>query len=138
VAYAVVAVQWNYNDEWYYPGSEGGHVRVAYRSRERAAAECERLNAQARAQWRRDLNLPPPGQAGRQWESYHLFPFDMETRRFPGQDPFGPAAAPPQRSTAAVYGEEGEEEDSELESGEFAVEEVPFFEVIEFELAEGE
>ncbi len=135
VAYAVVAVQWNYNDEWYYPGSEGGHTQAAYRSRERADQECERLNAEARARWRRNLHLPAPGAAARGMAMHELFPFDMQTRHFAGQAWFEPPANPPARSAAAIYGED--HEDSDLEHGEFSVDEVPFYEVVAFEL-EGE
>ena len=91
------------------PGDEGGEVAVAYRSRERAEQECARRNAEARAEWERDLD--------------ELYPFDMEDRLLPGQDPFSPPAQPPAR---------GEDE----EDGKFGVAEVPFFEVVEFELEE--
>jgi hypothetical protein len=129
VAYVVVEVQWNYNDEWFYPPQEGGAPHTAYRTRERAEAECERLNAEAREQWRRNCRLPAPGQPPAGMEGYEAFPFDMEGRRFPGEDPFGPPRQPPERSW------DGEED---FEDGKFAVDEVPFYEVIEFELAEGE
>jgi hypothetical protein len=132
VAYAVVAVQWNYNDNWYYPGSEGGHTQAAYRSRERADQECDRLNAEARARWRRDLRLPAPGAVARGLNMHELFPFDMETRHFAGQEWFAPAADPPARSAADIYGEDFE--DSDLEDGEFGVDEVPFYEVVAIEL----
>src|SRR5207237_1435208 len=45
VVYAVVAIQWQYNDMWYYPGAEGGDSVAAYRSRERAEAEAARRDA---------------------------------------------------------------------------------------------
>jgi hypothetical protein len=129
VAYAVVEVQWQYNDEWYYPGPEGGQVRRAFRSRQRAEQECARRNAEARVAWRRDLHLPEPGSEQAATGPQHdLYPFDMQERLFPGQDPFGPPVLPPRRSP------EDEEED---EDGMFAVDEVPFFEVLELELEEG-
>jgi hypothetical protein len=123
VAFAVVRVLWNYNDQWYYPGDEGGEVTAAYRSRERAETECERRNTRARKEWRRQLELPEPGTI----EAQHVdrgetYPFDMENRLFPGQAPFGPPVEPPPR--------DGDDE----EPGLFALEEVPFFEVVEFEL----
>jgi hypothetical protein len=126
VAFVVVEVQWNYNDEWYYPPAEGGGAYTAYRSRERAEAECARLNAEARERWRRQLRLPAPGAeppAGA--AEYETFPFDMENRPFPGDDPFGPRRQPPARP----HQREG--------TGKFGVDEVPFYEVIEFELPEG-
>lgn len=51
VAFAVVRVMWEYNDAWYEPGAEGGRTVRAYRSRERAEAECQRLEDEARAEW---------------------------------------------------------------------------------------
>src|SRR4051812_202755 len=51
VAFAVVRVMWSYTDEWYEPGSEGGSAVRAYRSRERAEAECRRLEERARLTW---------------------------------------------------------------------------------------
>jgi hypothetical protein len=126
VAYAVVEVDWTFNDQWYYPGPEGGEVQLAYRARARAEQECERRNAEARANWRRILRLPVPGSAAaNRWEGAELYPFHLETRYFPDQNPFGPLPRPPTRDH---NGEDG--------SGYWAVEEVPFFEVIEFDLGE--
>lgn len=51
VAFAVVRVMWQYNDQYYEPGSEGGLTVRAYRSRERAEAECRRLEERARREW---------------------------------------------------------------------------------------
>jgi hypothetical protein len=51
VAFGVVKVMWNYTDEWYEPGSEGGRAVRAFRSRERAEAECARLEGEARREW---------------------------------------------------------------------------------------
>jgi hypothetical protein len=51
VAFAVVRVMWQYNDQWYEPGSEGGGTVRAYRDRERAEAECRRLEERARREW---------------------------------------------------------------------------------------
>jgi hypothetical protein len=127
VVYAVVEVKWNFNDQWYYPGPEGGEVQVAYRSRDRAEQECERRNAEARAQWRQSLRLPEPGsESANRWEGHELYPFHMEGRLFETQDPFGGQARPPTRTRNGVVDR----------SGYWAVEEVPFFEVIEFELGE--
>jgi hypothetical protein len=125
VAYAVVQVQWNFNDNWYYPGSEGGAPTIAYRSREKAEAECARRNAYARAEWQRSLRLPDREDeaARRRLPGHELYPFDMEGRPFPGQDPFAAPAKPPARPEPPNDG-----------SGKFGVDEVPFFEVAEFEL----
>jgi hypothetical protein len=51
VAFAVVKVMWEYTDEWFEPGAEGGRTVRAYRSRESAEAECKQLEAEARAAW---------------------------------------------------------------------------------------
>lgn len=48
VAYAVVRVMWEYNDNWYEPGAEGGRTVIAYRSRE--AAERRRAELEAGAE----------------------------------------------------------------------------------------
>jgi hypothetical protein len=129
VAYVVVEVRWNYNDEWFYPPSEGGAPHTAYRTRNRAEAECARLNAEARERWRSNSGLPEPGARPTDMDGFEAFPFDMENRVFPGDNPFAPRRTPPKRPWDD---EEGYDE------GKFAVDEVPFYEVIEFELSEDE
>jgi hypothetical protein len=121
VAYVVVEISWSYNDEWYYPPAEGGGAHSAYRTRERAEAECARLNHEARERWRDALNLPEAEDEPEGMPGYEAYPFDMEGRLFPGDDPFGPRRTPPARG-------------AEDQHGKFAVDEVPFYEVIEFEL----
>jgi hypothetical protein len=59
-----------------------------------------------------------------------LFPFDMETRTFPDQGPFDPPRQPPKRRPGRPR--------HHSSPGKFSVEEVPFFEVVEIELPEGE
>jgi len=154
VLYAVVRIEWNYNDQWYYPSAEGGTVQVAYRSRERAEQERGRLEAEARQHWRSQLDLPSLDDlASARGDGGELFPFDMEVRRFLGDDPFGPRRTPPRRMRPVDpddfddYDEDDEEDEGgerqqrerpqevEIEGGEFAVEEVPFYEVIELEEA---
>lgn len=51
VAYAVVQVMWDYQDDFYSPGEEGGRVTAVYRTRARAEGESVRLNATARQEW---------------------------------------------------------------------------------------
>ncbi len=131
VGFVIVEVQWNYNDEWNYPPPEGGGPHTAYRTRERAAAECARMNAEARENWRQQLNLPAPGAGAGNREGHEAFPFDMEDRTFPGDDPFGPRRLPPARPRA------DEDDTDDGSEGKFGVDEVPFYEVIEFELPEG-
>src|SRR5207248_323709 len=72
VAYAVVKVIWGYNDEWYYPGAEGGEVQTLYRSRARAEAEADRLNAEERENW---TEMFRPGGYG--YEPAGLNQFDL-------------------------------------------------------------
>lgn len=124
VAFVVVEISWNYNDEWYDPPPEGGGAHTAYRTRERAEAECERMNAEARDRWRESLRLPEAEAPAEAMPGYEAFPFDMQGRVFPGEDPFGPRRKPPARG-------------AENQRGKFGVDEVPFYEVIEFELPEG-
>jgi hypothetical protein len=77
VAYAVVQVQWAYDDSWYQASPEGGEVQTLYRRRERAEAEAARLSAVARAEWI----------AGEQT-------LDLDQRPDPGQDAFDPPHTP--------------------------------------------
>ncbi len=51
VGFAVIEVNWEYNDESYDADAEGGNLVKVYRSRERAEAECATRNETARAQW---------------------------------------------------------------------------------------
>jgi hypothetical protein len=127
VAYVIVEVQWNYNDEWYYPPAEGGAPHTAYRSRAKAEAECARMNADAREQWRSHSSLPEPGERPTDMDGFEAFPFDMQNRVFPGDDPFAPRRTVPERPWDNEQG---------YDQGKFAVDEVPFYEVIEFELSE--
>jgi hypothetical protein len=114
--YAVVEVRWDYNDEWFYPGAEGGATQRAYRSRERAEQECARLNAVAREQW---ANIAREGGVRVSGDNQ----FDMEDRLFPGQDPFAPRPGPSRQTVV-----------DDIPVGTFTAEEVPFFEVVEIEL----
>jgi hypothetical protein len=118
VVYAVVRIVWQYNDEWYYPGTEGGEVTTAYRSRERAEEECARQNERERQVWTRRFQ-----QEGWGYEPAGLNQFDLEGRLLPGADPFGP---PPQPART--------EDDEGDEIWTFTPDEVPFFEVVEIEL----
>lgn len=51
VGFAVIEINWEYNDEYYDADSEGGRLVTVYRSRERADAECATRNERARAAW---------------------------------------------------------------------------------------
>lgn len=121
VVYAVVRVIWGYNDEWFYPGAEGGVTQTVYRSRQKAEQIAAELNESARAEWTEgfedfDVGYEPAG----------IYQFELEGRTLPGRDPFGPEPTP----TGGV-----DEEGDELFT--FAPDEVPFFEVVEIEM-EGE
>lgn len=48
LAYAVVSVLWEYDDNWMDPGEEGGRLHRVYRRREDAEAECELREVAAR------------------------------------------------------------------------------------------
>jgi hypothetical protein len=125
VAFAVVRIDWNYNDMWYYPGDDGGETVVAYRTRERAEAECARQNAEAREQWRRDLGLARSEEVtDPDRDPQSLYQFDMQHRPFPGRSSLEPQLEPPPRA---------QKDPEKL----FTVDEVPFFEVVEIEVAEG-
>lgn len=115
VAYAVVRINWQYNDQWYYPDAEGGTVETLYRTRKRALAEVAERTEEEREYWR----------GGN--EDAERFEFDMEGRRFAHQDPFDPSPKPPKRDVGV---------DPDENYGHFSTGEVPFFEVIEVELEE--
>jgi hypothetical protein len=91
VVYAIVGVTWQYNDQWHYSDFDGGPVTEAYRSRERAEAECRRLNAVARERWRAALtgNADLSGDDG-----------DAELRQFDYRGPGDPFADRRPRFTA--------------------------------------
>lgn len=78
VAYAVVQVQWAYDDSWYQASPEGGEVQTLYRRRERAEAEAARLTVEAR---RERAEYDPA--------------LDLDQRPDPGQDPFDPPRTVP-------------------------------------------
>jgi hypothetical protein len=122
VVYAVVKAVWGYNDEWYYPGSEGGEVQTVYRSRQKAEEVAARENESAREEWRMafeefDMGYAPAG----------LNQFDLEGRLMPGWSPFEPTPTP-----TWTGGEDREGYNT------FPPEEVAFFEVVEVELEGGQ
>ncbi len=51
VGYAVIEINWEYNDENYSADEEGGRVLKVFRARARAEAECAARNAAAREEW---------------------------------------------------------------------------------------
>lgn len=51
VGYAVLGVNWEYNDEYYDANPDTAKLVKVFRSRDRAEAECARHNEEARGQW---------------------------------------------------------------------------------------
>jgi hypothetical protein len=116
VGYAVVGVDWRYNDQYYDAGEDGCEVITVYRSRERAEEQCAWLNADARDQWDEvlgDQTIPDDVDPNDEYD-YVLFDMQDRLRRRQGLKP-------------------GEK----LKKGEGlfqTTEGVPFYEVIEVEL----
>lgn len=117
VVYAVVEVIWGYNDEWFYPGSEGGETQTVYRSREKAEKEAARLNKDEREEWTEAIQ-----DHGLGYEPAGLNQFDIEERLLPGQDPFDP---PMESSFIDTEGDEFHT---------LTPDQVAFYEVVELEL----
>lgn len=118
VGYALVRVNWGYNDEWYYPGPEGGEVITVYRDRKKALAECEENTEFAVEAWGDNIREYGFEEAGDNQ-------FELNDRVLPGQSPFDP---PPTPAKPEVVDEDG------TDFGTFTAHEVPFWEVIEIEL----
>ncbi len=118
VVYALVEVNWGYNDEWYYPDAEGGRVTTVYRSRAKALAECERETGSSIDVWE-DI----AGELG--FEEAGANQFELNDRVLPGRSPFDPPPTPEGPTVDDGYGDD---------FGTFTAAEVPFYEVIEIEL----
>lgn len=77
VGYAVVRVNWVYNDENFDADPEGGELLKVFRARDRAEQECESRNEEAREQW---------GEGYEYYDTEHFNPetdmgmFDMQDR----------------------------------------------------------
>jgi hypothetical protein len=115
VVYALVSVNWDYNDEWYYPNAEGGTVMTVYRSREKAIKECERRNANEAEGWGEmalDMGFEEAG----------ANQFELNDRVLPGRSPFDPPPKPTKPPEDEDFGNL------------FPADEVPFYEVIEIEM----
>jgi hypothetical protein len=112
VGYAVVGINWEYNDETYDADAEGGHLLSVYRTRERAEQRCAELNTTERGRWG-DFGgdeIEPDD------EEYDMALFDMQdrVRRARGLGPDDKLG-----KNEGLYNN---------------VAQVPFFEVIEVEL----
>lgn len=116
LAYAVVQLTWEYNDDWYYAAEEGGRPTKAYRSRSRAEAECRLRNAEARDEWQQRLQPA--------MEQHGYRPFDMRGRPFTEESPFEPKRQPRLEANDPAHET-------------FMPDEVPFFEVVAIEIGGG-
>lgn len=116
VGYALVQVNWDYNDEWYYPNAEGGTVTTVYRSRARAMQECQARNEV-------DVDLWEEGAEDFGYEPAGAHQFELNDRVLPGRSPFDPSPTPEEPAREADF-----------EFHTFTAQEVPFWEVIEIEL----
>ena len=111
VGFAVIEVNWEYNDSYFDADAEGGRLVKVYRSRERAEAACAAANEEARTDW--DVMDDFDEEEA---EEFDLVAFDMEGRV---------------RRRRGMLGNE------KLKKGEGTfrnTDGVPFFEVIEVEL----
>lgn len=116
VGYAVVEINWEYNDEYYDADAEGGRLLKVYRSRERAAAECAARNEDARGDWDFMDDLADDFEQDDEGDDFEFLAFDLEDRL---------------RRRRGLLGNE------KLKKGEGrfrSSDGVPFFEVIEVEL----
>jgi hypothetical protein len=117
VGYALVRLNWGYNDEWFYPDPEGGTVFEVYRNRAKALEECEGFNDVGQDLWHEDASEHGFEEAGANQ-------FELNDRVLPGASPFDP----PPKPKPPKPGDERED------FGTFTAHEVPFWEVIEIEL----
>lgn len=85
VGYALVRVNWEYNDEWHVGDEEGGTITAVYRNRERANKECATQNRTSVLGWGEDDAM-----------------FQLNDRTLPGRTPFDP---PPEPVTPDEYGD---------------------------------
>lgn len=116
VGYALVEVNWGYNDEWYYPDPEGGQVTRVFRSREKAMKACEQETGVSVDVWddvAREMGFEEAG----------ANQFELNDRVMPGASPFDQPPTPEPDEDA--FGED---------FGTYSAYEVPFYEVIEIEL----
>jgi hypothetical protein len=92
VVYVAVAVNWQYNDEYYVADAEGGRTQFAFRTREEAEEYAEEANKLQRENWEDPALMEDPDE-GRA--------FDMEYRRQSLEDIDSPLRqAEEQRATA--------------------------------------
>lgn len=80
VGYAVVQINWEYNDEFYDANAEEGEVIRVFRSRERAQSECDDSNDIARDIWHDALATTIAEIAEHVDDDSNFALFDMESR----------------------------------------------------------
>ena len=81
VGYAVVMVNWEYNDEYYDANAEEGEVVQVFRSRERAEAECADQNDMARDIWADAINEDDVEPDEDDEDEYGMFDMQERLRR---------------------------------------------------------
>ncbi len=116
VGYAVMELNWEYNDENYSASSDGGRLFKVYRTRERAEAECAARNEEAREEWSFVDDMMGDYDELDEDEDDMMAAFDMQDR---------------------LRHQRGMTDDQKLKKGEGlfnSSEKVPFFEIIEVEL----
>ena len=85
IGFAVIEINWRFNDETYDADPEGGRLMNVYQSRARAEQACEALNAEAR-QERGGVEEDAPDLEEvaelihENYEQYGMVPFDMRDR----------------------------------------------------------
>lgn len=79
VGYAVVQINWEYNDETYDAHPDQGEVMLVYRTRERAEAECAEYNYFAREGWSDVLEESDENASDYETEDEYAM-FDMRDR----------------------------------------------------------
>jgi hypothetical protein len=110
VGYALVQINWGYNDEWYYPEEEGGTITKVFRTLEKAEQERDLQNRTSMAEWQEIA-------ADFGYEEAGANQFELNFRLLPGTTPFDPPI-----------------QSANEEFGTFSAAEVPFWEIIEIEL----
>jgi hypothetical protein len=116
VGFAVIELNWEYNDEYFDADPEGGRLVQVYRSRERAEAECAARNEVARDAWGFADEMMGGIEFDDEDDLDDIAAFDMQER---------------------LSRRRGLTRDQKLKKGEGmyrSTEGVPFFEVIEVEL----
>lgn len=114
VGYAVVQINWEYNDEFYDAHAEQGEVLQVFRTRERAQADCDESNFIARDAWSDSIDSALEEIALDDEDEFSMFDMQDRLRRRRGMLP----GAKLKKGEGRFRNTDG----------------VPFYEVIEVEL----